>query len=167
MQGESAVQIDGLSMPALEFEQSAPMEEKSFYVNADGSQKASDILVKTSGKVGKVEVLQNEYRTPLKVSEADGTYTANAKFRNGLNSFYVRVYGEDNITYEQYILNVIYMPSSELEVTDILLNDRALESFEQGKEEYFFALGRSVKSESEHRCGKSKDFSEWKCGRWK
>lgn len=142
MQGESAVQIDGLSMPALEFEQSAPMEEKSFYVNADGSQKASDILVKTSGKVGKVEVLQNEYRTPLKVSEADGTYTANAKFRNGLNSFYVRVYGEDNITYEQYILNVIYMPSSELEVTDILLNDRALESFEQGKEEYFFALGK-------------------------
>ncbi|MFR5555721.1 MAG: hypothetical protein ACLTKE_01865 [Coprococcus sp.] len=64
----------------------------------------------------------------------------------------MRVYGEDNITYEQYILNVIYMPSSELEVTDILLNDRALESFEQGKEEYFLRWKErwnSVKSESE------------------
>lgn len=146
MQGESAVQIEEFSMPQLQFKQEAPMTEKTFYLNADSSHAASDLVVKTSGKVGKVEVLEGAYRKALKVSGEDGIYTAQAKFCNGLNSFYVRVYGEDNVTYEQYIFNVIYMPSSEVKVTNISLNDRSLEQFEQAKKNYFFALDKKEKA---------------------
>lgn len=145
-QGESAVQIEKFSMPQLQFEQAAPMTEKTFYINADGSHPTSDLVVKTSGKVGKVEVLEGAYRKAIDVSEKDGIYTAQTKFCNGLNSFYVRVYGEDNVTYEQYIFNVIYMPSSEVNVTNILLNDRSLEQFEQAKKNYFFALEKKEKA---------------------
>ena len=70
---------------------------------------------------------------------------AKADFRNGLNSFYVRVYAEDHTTYEQYILNVNYMPSAEMQISGILLNGKGLENFDATKEEYFFALDKREK----------------------
>lgn len=133
-------------MPQLQFEQNKPIETKSFYMNADGSKATSDIVVETEGKIGKVEVLAGEYRTPLNVSNEGNRYIAKADFRNGLNSFYVRVYAEDNTTYEQYILNVTYMPSTKMQVNGITLNGKGLTNFDAEKEEYFFALDKKEKN---------------------
>ena len=146
LKGESAIQVNKLSMPQLQFEQNKPIETKSFYMNADGSKATSDIVVETEGKIGKVEVLAGEYRTPLNVSNEGNRYTAKADFRNGLNSFYVRVYAEDNTTYEQYILNVTYMPSAKMQVNGITLNGKGLTNFDAEKEEYFFALDKKEKN---------------------
>lgn len=146
LKGESAIQVNKLSMPQLQFEQNKPIETKSFYMNADGSKATSDIVVETEGKIGKVEVLAGEYRTPLNVSNEGNRYTAKADFRNGLNSFYVRVYAEDNTTYEQYILNVTYMPSTKMQVNGITLNGKGLTNFDAEKEEYFFALDKKEKN---------------------
>ena len=145
LKGDSAIQVNKLSMPQLQFEQNEPIETKSFYMNADSSKATSDIVVETEGKIGKVEVLVGEYRTPLKVSNEGNRYMAKADFRNGLNSFYVRVYAEDHTTYEQYILNVTYMPSAEMQISGILLNGKGLENFDATKEEYFFALDKREK----------------------
>ena len=146
LKGESAIQVNKLSMPQLQFEQNKPIETKSFYMNADGSKATSDIVVETEGKIGKVEVLAGEYRTPLNVSNEGNRYIAKADFRNGLNSFYVRVYAEDNTTYEQYILNVTYMPSTKMQVNGITLNGKGLTNFDAEKEEYFFALDKKEKN---------------------
>lgn len=144
--GESAIRVNKLNMPQLDFEQSNPIEEKSFYINADGSKTLSDIVVETEGKIGKVEVTHGEYRAPLEVTNEGNRYTAKARFKNGLNSFYVRVYAEDDTTYEQYILNVTYMPSDVMNVNGITLNHKELENFSEEKEEYFFALDKKDKN---------------------
>ncbi|WP_461815739.1 NPCBM/NEW2 domain-containing protein [Faecalimonas sp.] len=145
LKGDSTIQVNKLSMPQLHFEQNKPIEERSFYTNGIGSATSSDVVVETEGKIGKVEVFEGEYRKPLKVSNERNRYIAKAKFRNGLNSFYIRVYAEDNTTYKQYILNVTYMPSSEINVSGITLNGKVIENFDGTKEDYFFALDKTEK----------------------
>ena len=115
--------LDNITIEELGFSKTASAESSldSYYymVAEEGNSEVTFSVTKDSDS-DKVQVLHGDYRTELPLEVQENTYTtAPISLRQGINTFYVRVYAEDGITYKQHIVAVTYTPDyTQQELSD-------------------------------------------------
>ncbi len=132
--------IQKIELDGLGFETEDMTDTKAFCVNADSGQGEAVLRITASKEIGQVEVQSGAYRHVLETTKTGNIFETNVKFVNGMNSFYVNSIAKDGITKEQYIVDVIYSPSTEISIDQILLNGEKIEEFQEENREYFYEL---------------------------
>ncbi|MBR5579565.1 MAG: NPCBM/NEW2 domain-containing protein, partial [Lachnospiraceae bacterium] len=134
-----------IAIEELGFEQSAPIADFS-HIKAEAATPRATLKVTKEAGSKEVIIYQGDYRTQLQTQVEGQVYTVPVEFVNGMNTFYVRVYAEDGITYKQHIVAVTYMPNYvEKDVSDGLLKEIIFD----GKDitnEYFISAGEGTRS---------------------
>lgn len=133
--------LQSISMENLGFDVQSPFDTKSYVVFADETKSSSELVVAASENTGSVQILKDEYREEVQTNKNGDTYTANLQFRNGLNTYYVKAIAKDGKTTKQYVLNVVYAPSSEVKVNGIRLNGAELQGFDENTFSYSHEMG--------------------------
>ncbi|MBQ8857739.1 MAG: discoidin domain-containing protein, partial [Lachnospiraceae bacterium] len=108
---ENVTTVEKIAIEALGFE-AVPSNEDAFFVDA-GYQGKGTVEVTADAKVGTVEVLYGNLRTPLAVTAEGNTYSVDYSLVDGLNSFYVQSIAKDGVTTKQYIINLVYDAPAE------------------------------------------------------
>lgn len=140
--------LDNISIAELGFNKTASADatlDDYYHVIAEEGTSAITLSATKDSASQKVEVLHGDYRTNLNLNVEGNTYTtAPISLRYGINTLYVRVYADDNITYKQHILCITYTPDYVEEVVaDGLLKEIILEGKDVTKE--CMVIGESAK----------------------
>lgn len=139
----SAAAIRRIKIDELQLDLTAPLEQETVTVIADSSHGQAKIFAEAE-KTSKVQILEGEYRKPLTMTKENNGYTAQLNFKNGLNTYYIKSIAADQRTEKQLIVNVIYMPSSEVRCSKITLNQKEVELHPEQKQ-YFYQMGVTEK----------------------
>ena len=134
-----------IAIEELGFEQSAPIADFS-HIKAEAATPEATLKVTKEAGSKEVVIYQGDYRTQLQPQVEGQVYTVPVEFVNGMNTFYVRVYAEDGITYKQHIVAVTYMPNYvEKDVSDGLLKEIIFDG-QDITNEYFISAGEGTRS---------------------
>ncbi|MBR5565557.1 MAG: right-handed parallel beta-helix repeat-containing protein [Roseburia sp.] len=127
--------IENISIAELEFNKTAAADailDNYYHVIAESGKSEITLSVTKDSESKNVVVLHGDYRTELSLNTEGNTYTtAPIALRDGINTFYVRVYAEDGITYKQHILCITYTPDY---VEDVLSDRFIKEIIVEGKD---------------------------------
>lgn len=100
-------QIQKIEMPEAGL--SVDTFDQNGYTTATKAAGSSLLITADKNLIGHVEVKCGAYRKDVPLTETETGYQASVSFEDGLNNYYVQVYGKDGITMTQHILNVIYL----------------------------------------------------------
>ena len=115
--------ISNISMRELGFEETS-MSKNFYHMTAATDSRQAILSIIKDNESKDVQVLCGDYRKPLTLMVNDNIYTTPVEFIDGMNTFYIRVYAEDEITYKQYILGLTYTPDYvEKELSDGFLKE--------------------------------------------
>lgn len=140
---DNNTQIEGISIEELGFTVQEP-QDKSYFLNADASVNSATLVITADDSIGKVEVLEGEYRRKLDLTKNGNTWSVPAAFVNGLNSYYVQVTAKDGITMKQHMIHVNYQADTKAFLTGIQINGKALEDFQTDHFQYLTTLEEGV-----------------------
>ena len=134
---------NSISMPDIGFN-TEDFSTDNWVINT--TQQSSQIQIKVSDNVGKVELKYDSYRKPISLTKENDFYQTNVNFNNGLNTYYIIVTAKDGITTKQYIVNVIYQADYNVLINDIKINDKSLEDFSNDVYEYVLEVEEDLQS---------------------
>lgn len=100
-------QIQKIEMPEAGL--SVDTFDQNGYTTATKAAGSTLQITADKNLIGHVEVKCGAYRKDVPLTETETGYQASVSFEDGLNNYYVQVYGKDGITMTQHILNVIYL----------------------------------------------------------
>lgn len=94
----------------------------------------ADFELTISPETAELQLLQSDYRIPVRTTRDGFTHQANVNLSNGLNSFYVKAIAADGISNQTFVINVIYTPKDgrvapQVTVTFYKDRDTQMDSF--------------------------------------
>ncbi|WP_044296133.1 InlB B-repeat-containing protein [Robinsoniella peoriensis] len=136
---DSNTQIDQIALDELGFSEQRP-QEKSYFLNAEAGKTSGNLVITANDRIGKVDVLEGEYRKELSLTKNGNTWSVPVSFINGLNSYYIRVTAKDGMTVKQHMVHVNYEADTSAFLTGIQINGKDIENFEADKLKYLTTL---------------------------
>ena len=141
---DNNTQTSRISLEELGFTEQQPVD-KSYFLNADASVGSATLVINADDSIiGKVKVLDGEYRKELDLKKDGDTWSVPVSFANGLNSYYIQVTAKDGVTMKQHMVHVNYEADTKALLTGIQINGKALEEFETDRLQYLTTLEEGI-----------------------